>query len=117
MENKLFVVPEFDYQWDILGRNVLLEAIAVVAAVLSSLTVAMPVKNTRFFSRLTLATTQQSEQGYTVQVSSVAERYLHCEGTTETALRPSGKVHQDDEVIPAESEGGSPPGSGIGRSH
>ena len=101
-----FVVPEYDYQWDILGRNVLVVGGTVVAAVLVSLSLAMLVKNTRFFSRLALANTQDATAGYTVQATSVGERYLNREGTAETTFRPSGKIRLDDEVVPAESEGG-----------
>ncbi len=101
-----FVVPEYDYQWDILGRNVLVVGGTVVAAVLVALSMAMLVKNTRFFSRLALANTQDATAGYTVQTTSVADRYLNREGTAETTFRPSGKIRLDDEVLPAESEGG-----------
>ncbi|MEX2444044.1 MAG: NfeD family protein [Alkalispirochaeta sp.] len=101
-----FVIPQYDYQWDILGRNVLVVGGTVVAAVLTTLSVAMLVKNTRFFSRLALANTQDVTEGYTVQTASVADRYLNREGTAETTFRPSGKIRLDEEVLPAESEGG-----------
>ena len=100
-----FVVPEFSYQWDILGRNVLIVVGSVVVSILGALLSAMLVKNTRFFSRLALANTQEATAGYTVQESSVAERYLHRAGVAETTLRPAGKVRLDDEVVAAESEG------------
>jgi membrane-bound serine protease (ClpP class) len=101
-----FVVPEYDYQWDILGRNVLVVGGTVIAAVLVSLSMAMLVKNTRFFSRLALSDTQDATEGFTVQATSVADRYLNREGTAETTFRPSGKIRLEDEVVPAESEGG-----------
>ncbi|MFW5695137.1 MAG: NfeD family protein [Alkalispirochaeta sp.] len=101
-----FVVPEYEYQWDILGRNVLVVGGTVIAAILTSLSVAMLVKNTRFFSRLALANTQDAGAGYTAQTTSVADRYLNREGTAETTFRPSGKIRLEDEVVPAESEGG-----------
>jgi membrane-bound serine protease (ClpP class) len=101
-----FVVPEYDYQWNILGRNVLVVGGTVIAAVLVSLSMAMLVKNTRFFSRLALSDTQDATEGFTVQATSVADRYLNREGTAETTFRPSGKIRLEDEVVPAESEGG-----------
>lgn len=101
-----FVIPEFSYQWDILGRNVLIVAGSVVLAVLGALLSAMLIKNSRLFGRLTLATTQEATAGYTAQDSTVTERYLDKEGVTETTLRPSGKIRLGGEVLPAESEGG-----------
>jgi len=101
-----FVIPEFDYQWDILGRNVVLVGGTVVVAVLTTLSMVMMVKNTRFFSRLTLADTQDASAGFTVQATTAADRYLNREGTAETTFRPSGKIRLEDEVVPAESEGG-----------
>jgi membrane-bound serine protease (ClpP class) len=100
-----FVIPEFSYQWDLLGENVLIVVGSIVGAVLSALLLAMLVKNTPLFSRLTLTEQQEATAGYTAQESSVGERYLNREGVAETTLRPAGKVRLDDEVLPAESEG------------
>lgn len=100
-----FVIPEFSYQWDILGENVLIVVGSVVGAILGALLLAMLVKNTPLFSRLTLTEQQTATAGYTAQENGVGERYLNREGVAETTLRPSGKVRLDDEVLPAESEG------------
>ncbi len=100
-----FVIPEFSYQWEILGRNVLLVVGSLLGAVLGALLLAMLVKNTRLFSRLALAESQEASAGYTAQEESVSKRYLNREGAAETTLRPAGKVRLGDEVLPAESEG------------
>ncbi len=101
-----FIIPESDYQWDILARNILIVGGTVVTAVVASFGLAIAVKNTTLFSRLTLSNTQETTEGFTVQASTMVERYINREGVTETTLRPSGKVRLDNEVLPAESEGG-----------
>ncbi len=100
-----FVIPEFSYQWEILGQNVMIVLGSLFGAVLGALLLAMLVKNTRFFSRLALAESQDASAGYTAQEESVSDRYLNREGAAETTLRPVGKVRLGNEVLPAESEG------------
>lgn len=100
-----FVIPEFSYQWEILGQNALVVLGSVIGAILGALLLAMLVKNTRFFSRLALAESQQASEGYTAQEASAVERYLNRDGVAETTLRPAGKVRLGEEVLPAESEG------------
>ncbi|MFW6216012.1 MAG: NfeD family protein [Alkalispirochaetaceae bacterium] len=101
-----FILPEFDYQWDILGRNLLVVFSSVVGALLIAALLAITAKQTRLFSRLTLTTTQEATAGYTVQEHAASEGYVAREGVTETPLRPAGKVRLGQEVLAAESEGG-----------
>jgi membrane-bound serine protease (ClpP class) len=100
-----FIVPEFDWQWDRLNRNVLLVLANTVGAFLAFGGFAYLFGRTNMFSRLKLADTQQTAAGFTVQTNEVRERYLGRSGRAITTLRPSGSADIDDERVAVESDG------------
>ena len=101
-----FVIPEYDYQWEIAGRNLMVVGGGTIGAVITALLAAMLVKDTRLFQRLTLADAEGAEEGYTAQETSMGARLLGKEGVARTDLRPAGNVLIDNEVVSAESDGG-----------
>jgi membrane-bound serine protease (ClpP class) len=100
-----FIVPEFDWQWDRLNRNVLLVLANTVGAFLAFGGFAYLFGRTNMFNRLKLADTQQTAAGFTVQTNEVRERYLGRSGRAITTLRPSGSADIDDERVAVESDG------------
>ncbi|MFP3959955.1 MAG: NfeD family protein [Spirochaetaceae bacterium] len=100
-----FVVPEFDWQWDRLNRNVLLVLANTVGAFILFGVLAYLFGRTNMFGRLTLAGTQDSTAGFTAQTDDVRERYLGRTGRAVTVLRPSGTAEIDDERVSVESDG------------
>ena len=100
-----FIVPEFDWQWDLLNRNVLLVLANTVGAFLAFAGVAYLFGRTNMFSRLKLADTQETAAGFTVQTTEVRERYLGRTGRAVSTLRPAGSADIDDERVSVEADG------------
>jgi membrane-bound serine protease (ClpP class) len=59
----------------------------------------------QLFSRLTLSSVQEAQQGFTVQAADESTRLMGRRGTTVTTLRPVGKAEFDDEVLYVETQG------------
>lgn len=100
-----FVVPEFDWQWARLNRNVLLVLANTVGAFLLFGGFAYLFGRTNMFSRLKLADTQETSAGFTVQTNEVRDRYLGRTGRAVSTLRPAGSADIDDERMSVESDG------------
>lgn len=101
-----FIIPEYSWQWDLVGRNVLVVFGSIALALIVLGVLAMVIPTRPFFSRLALATTQDAAAGYSAQPATVGKALLGRTGTVRSDLRPTGSVAMDDgEVITAESEG------------
>lgn len=100
-----FVIPTFDWEWEMLHRNVLVVLGNVLGAVIGFMVVASMFRHVSFFRRLSLATTQDVSEGYTVQAAELYGGYIGRRGTALTTLRPSGKADIDGEPYSVESDG------------
>lgn len=100
-----FVIPTFTWQWDALGRNILLVVGNVVAGFIAFGVLAFLIPKYTPFRRLTLSLNQESSLGYTAQDASMESKYLGKSGTAVTVLRPSGKADIDGEVLQVETSG------------
>ncbi|MFP4374862.1 MAG: NfeD family protein [Spirochaetaceae bacterium] len=100
-----FIVPEFDWQWDLLNRNVLLVLVSTLGAFLAFGGFAYLFGRTNMFGRLKLADTQDTSAGFTVQTNEVRERYLGRTGRVVSTLRPAGSADIGGERVSVESDG------------
>lgn len=100
-----FVVPTLPWQWDLLGKNVLLVLGNIVAGFLAFGILAFLVPKYTPFKRLTLSLNQDAQQGYTTQVSTEQELYMGKQGVSLTTLRPSGKADIDGESVQVMTSG------------
>ncbi len=100
-----FVIPTFEWEWQIFHRNVLIVVGNILGALIALGALAHFVPRFRFFSRLVLAEAQDATAGYTVQEASNEQNYLGLRGVAITPLRPSGKAAFDDETMVVESDG------------
>jgi membrane-bound serine protease (ClpP class) len=100
-----FIVPTFSWEWDLLGRNVLLVAGNIVAGFIAVGVLAFLVPKYTPFKRLTLTLNQDAGEGYTAQEASTEQTYLGKSGTAVTNLRPSGKAEFEGEVLQVETSG------------
>ncbi len=101
-----FIIPEYSWQWEVAGRNVLVVFGSIALSMVVLAVFAMVIPSRPFFARLSLGTTQDAAQGFTAQSPTVAVTLAGRRGLVRSDLRPAGSVELDDgDVIAAESEG------------
>lgn len=104
-----FAVPDYEWQWSILGRNAATVFGALAGALILAAVLATVVPHNRFFfSRLVLANTQSIDAGFTVQPREDSSRLEHRRGIVRSDLRPVGSMvldSPDREVLTVESDG------------
>jgi membrane-bound serine protease (ClpP class) len=100
-----FVIPTFDWQKDLLKRNLLVVSVSVATSFITFGILAYSLPQLSLFSHLTLKTSQTVDEGYTVQTHEEASGLLGRRGLAVTTLRPSGKAEFGEEVMYVETEG------------
>jgi membrane-bound serine protease (ClpP class) len=100
-----FVIPTLPWQWDLLGKNVLLVLGNLVAGFVAFGILAFLIPKYTPFKRLTLSLNQETDQGYTSQEAVESQHYLGKSGTAVTTLRPSGKAEIADQILQVMTEG------------
>jgi len=100
-----FLLPEFDWQWDVLRLNVLVVLASLGGGLVAFAVVARFLPRVGAFRGLVLSSSQQPEAGFTVQPREEAEALVGRRGTAVTTLRPVGKAAVGDAVIVVETEG------------
>jgi membrane-bound serine protease (ClpP class) len=108
-----FVIPRFEWEWNLLGRNSLVVFIGLIAAITAIAVIALLGPKTHLFDRLTLNTritgTAAVDQAEIAARISNAGQPVHPLigkiGIATTTLRPAGKVEIDGEVYDAEADG------------
>ena len=100
-----FVVPELPWQWDLLGRNILLVAGNLIAGFIIFGILAFLIPKYTPFKRLTLSLNQDAEKGFTSQEASVEDELLGQEGIAVTVLRPSGKADIAGKILQVMTSG------------
>jgi membrane-bound serine protease (ClpP class) len=100
-----FVVPRFNWEWSLLGRNVIVVTIALILSVTGIAVIALLGPKTRIFDRITLKAQitgtaggqEAGEEDYTALVGKT--------GVADSVLRPSGKAVFDGRVYTVEADG------------
>ena len=126
-----FVVPQFDWEWEILGRNIIVVFASLIASIFGIVAIALLSPRLKLFDRITLKTAITGTSGGPDPDSPVA-RALAAEkgspfilkaslpmeddenladlvgkiGVTESILRPSGRALIDGNVYTVEADGG-----------
>jgi membrane-bound serine protease (ClpP class) len=106
-----FVIPRFDWEWNLFGRNAMVVFIGLVAAITGIAVIALLGPKTRLFDRLTLKTqitgTATSDEGAQAEGSGRkdSQSLVGKIGIAATTLRPVGRVEIDGEVYEAEADG------------
>jgi membrane-bound serine protease (ClpP class) len=120
-----FVIPRFEWEWSLLGRNTVVVTIGILAAVAGLAVIALMGPKIRIFDRLTLKTRITGTAGGPVAGDEPALTGPAAEsndygnlvgkiGVTVTTLRPSGRVEIDGEVYSVEADGSFvDPGRGV----
>ncbi|MDR1107656.1 MAG: nodulation protein NfeD [Spirochaetaceae bacterium] len=110
-----FVIPRFEWEWDILGRNAAVVSAGLLAAITGIAVIALFGPRLKIFDRLTLKTRITGTAGGAMGPDSPpgeegagGEDYGALEGKTgiaATTLRPSGKVEIEGRLYAAEGDG------------
>ncbi len=100
-----FVLPVFDFQWDILRRNLLVVLVSLGGGFVGFAVAARFLPKIGPFRGLVLSTSQRQDEGFSVQPPQETAGLVGTRGTTATPLRPVGKAAFGDAVIVVTSEG------------
>jgi membrane-bound serine protease (ClpP class) len=110
-----FVIPRFDWEWNLLGRNALVVFAGLVAAVTGIAVIALLGPKIRLFDRLTLKTQitgtaggPDPETAAAAPAREEAEDYAALTGkigVADSVLRPSGRAVFDNKVYAVEADG------------
>jgi membrane-bound serine protease (ClpP class) len=100
-----FVLPTFDFQWDVLRRNLLVVLVALGGGLAGFAVAARFLPGIGPFRSLVLSTSQTQGQGFTVQAPQEAAGLVGMQGTASSPLRPVGKAAFGDSVMVVTSEG------------
>lgn len=106
-----FVIPRVEWEWGLMGRNILVVIISLLASVTGIAAIALLGPKTKLFDRITLNTQiseTASEGGGWTSEGGVASDYktlLGKTGTAVTTLRPIGKAEFDGETYQVEADG------------
>jgi membrane-bound serine protease (ClpP class) len=105
-----FIIPRFDWEWSLLGRNAIVVTVGVIAAISGIALIALFGPRLKIFDRLTLTTAITGTAGGTVLQDEGGEEspYKALAGRTGKALstlRPSGRIEIGGEVYSAETDG------------
>ncbi|MDR2630437.1 MAG: nodulation protein NfeD [Spirochaetaceae bacterium] len=111
-----FVIPRFDWEWDLLGRNAVVVSVGLLAAITGIAVIALLGPRIKIFDRLTLKARITGTAGGPLRSEDVPsgeeaeglEDYRSLAGKTgiaATTLRPSGKVEIEGRLYMAEGDG------------
>jgi membrane-bound serine protease (ClpP class) len=111
-----FIIPRFEWEWALFGRNALVVFASLLSAVTAIALIALFSPKLRIFDRLTLKAqivgtaggpdpdgdnfmpvVKEDEENYTALIGKI--------GVTDSALRPSGKAVFDEKVYTVEADG------------
>jgi membrane-bound serine protease (ClpP class) len=101
-----FVIPRFDWEWSLMGRNALVVIIALILSVTGIAAIALLGPKTRIFDSLTLKAQITGTAG--ARLEEDEEDYAALAGKTgvaDSVLRPSGKAVFDGKVYTVEADG------------
>lgn len=105
-----FVLPTLDWQWDLLGRNVLTVVVGILSAIAAIGVLALAGPRIKMFDRMTLRTaisdTAGSGTGIVAEAAGAeANPLIGRKGLALTTLRPSGKAEIDGRAYSVETDG------------
>jgi membrane-bound serine protease (ClpP class) len=114
-----FTIPRFDWEWQFLGRNVVVVCIGMLAAVVGIVVIALLSPRLHLFDALTLKTRITGTAGESTEEAPSPGRGTYADlvgkiGVAVSTLRPSGRVEIEGEIYSAEADGSFvEPGRGV----
>jgi membrane-bound serine protease (ClpP class) len=105
-----FTIPRFDWEWQFLGRNVVVVCIGMLVAVVGIVVIALLSPRLHLFDALTLKTRITATAGESTEEAPQPGRGDYADllgkiGVAASTLRPSGRVEIEGEIYAAEADG------------
>ena len=127
-----FVIPRFDWEWEMLGRNALTVFLSFVASIIGIVVIALAGPKLRMFDRIMLkaaitgtaggpdpdspamkayeasrpaGTTYSAHSGMASEDEEVFLALVGKTGITDSVLRPAGRAQFDDRIYAVEADG------------
>jgi membrane-bound serine protease (ClpP class) len=100
-----FVIPRFDWEWALLGRNVVVVIISLILSVAGIAVIALLGPKTRIFDRFTLKSQITGTAGGRFEDEEDYAALTGKIGVADSVLRPSGKAVFDGKVYSVEADG------------
>ncbi|MDR0670023.1 MAG: nodulation protein NfeD [Treponema sp.] len=108
-----FVIPRFDWEWTLLGRNAVVVFVALIAAICGIAAITLLGPKVRLFNRLTLTTQITGTAGGPISSGGPEgnrgdasyQSLIGKIGIAATPLRPVGRVEVEGEVYEAQADG------------
>ena len=115
-----FVIPQFEWEWELLGRNVLVVFAGLISAITGIAIIALMGPKLRMFDRIMLKTqitgtaggpdpespaAMAYSSGYAAEDEEMLAALVGKTGVTDSVLRPSGKAVFDGKVYAVEADG------------
>ncbi|MBN1838028.1 MAG: nodulation protein NfeD [Spirochaetales bacterium] len=105
LSRQQFLVPRYDWQWDIFLKNLRNIGLAFLGSLVLAAVLFRSFRKVPVFRRLILDSAQEASEGYTAQAEEITGGLLGRKGTATTPLRPAGKAEFDGEVLVVETDG------------
>jgi membrane-bound serine protease (ClpP class) len=105
LSRQQFLVPRFDWQWDIFLKNLRNIGLAFLGSLVLAAVLFRSFRKVPGFRRLILDSAQDAAEGYTVQSPDSSGALLGRRGTALSPLRPAGKAEFGEEVLVVETDG------------
>jgi membrane-bound serine protease (ClpP class) len=106
-----FIIPRFEWEWTLMGRNAIVVCVGLLAAITGIAIIALMGPKTKIFNRLTLKTqidkTASEGSGWQDDggVESDFSKLIGKTGVAVTVLRPIGKAEIEGEIFQVETNG------------
>ena len=100
-----FVLPEFEWQAEIFRKNLVTVGTGIFGSIIFIAVLIQIFPRTRFFNRLVLQTSQQQDDGYSMQHEEDETALKGSAGKAVTTLRPSGKAVFNETTMVVETDG------------
>ena len=100
-----FVLPEFEWQTELLKRNLLTVGVGIFGSIILVAVFIQVFPRVGLFNRLILQTSQEKDDGYSPSSSETPGIQNGQTGRAVTSLRPSGKAVFENDTVAVETDG------------
>ena len=100
-----FIIPQFEWQWDLLRKNLTIIGASLAGSFLVFGIVLRFLPNAPLFKRLVLNSGETAVDGFTISLPESVDTMAGRTGKVVTSLRPVGKAEFDGEILEVQTDG------------